>query len=118
MAEGLLRAFHGRKFTAYSAGTHPRSVNPWAVEAMRELGIDLSEHRSQHVDAFAEIPMDYVVTVCNSARESCPYAPAMERNIHHAFADPSMVRGADEEKLAAFRGARDDIRRWLKDTFG
>ena len=118
MAEGLLRAYYGDRYDVYSAGTQPSGVNPFAVEAMRDLGIDLSGHRSEHVDQFAETPMDYVVTVCDSARENCPYFPAQQQNIHHSFEDPSAVDGADAAKLAAFRRIRDEIKDWLDVTFG
>lgn len=118
MAEGLLRTYYGDRYDVYSAGTQPSGVNRFAIEAMADLGIDLSGHRSDHVDAYAETPMDYVVTVCDSARESCPYIPARQRNIHHRFEDPSAVTGADAEKRATFRRIRDEIRAWLEDTFG
>jgi len=118
MAEGLLRAYYGSRYDVYSAGTQPSGVNPFAIEAMRDLGIDLSGHRSEHVEGFAETPMDYVVTVCDSARESCPYLPARLRNIHHSFEDPSAVDGTDAMKLAAFRRIRDEIKHWLDETFG
>ncbi len=118
MAEGLLRAHYGDRYAVYSAGTEPSCVNPFAVEAMRDLGIDLSDHRSEHVDQFAQTPIDYVVTVCDSARESCPYLSARLRNIHHCFEDPSAVDGPDAMKLAAFRRIRDEIKHWLDETFG
>ena len=118
MAEGLLRAHYGDRYEVFSAGTQPSGVNPFAVEAMRDLNIDLSNHRSEHIDTFAETPMDYVVTVCDSVRESCPYLPAQQQNIHHSFEDPSAVVGPDAEKLAAFRRIRDEINVWLDETFG
>ncbi len=118
MAEGLLRTYYGDHYEVYSAGTQPSGVNPFAIEAMEDLGIDLSGHRSDHVDAYTDTPMDYVVTVCDSARESCPYLPARQQNIHHRFEDPSAVEGADAEKRAAFRRIRNEIRAWLDDTFG
>ena len=118
MAEGLLRAHYGDRYAVYSAGTEPSRVNPFAIEAMRDLGIDLSNHRSEHVDQFAQTPLDYVVTVCDSARESCPYLPARLRNIHHSFEDPSAVNGADAMKRAAFRRIRNEIKAWLDETFG
>lgn len=117
MAEGLLRARHGERFDAYSAGTEPGGVNPFAVKAMRELGIDITDHRSEHIDAYAGRPIDYVVTVCDSAREACPYFPAREKNIHQSFEDPSAATGTDEEKLAVFRRVRDEIDAWLETSF-
>lgn len=118
MAEGLLRHDYGDRYEAFSAGTHPGGVNPFAVEVMRELGIDLSGHRSEHIDVYADGTMDYVVTVCDSAREACPYLPARVRNLHESFADPSAATGSAEDKRAAFRHARDAIRAWLDATFG
>ena len=117
MAEGLLRAHYGDRYAVYSAGTQPSGVNPFAMAAMRDLAIDLADHRSEHIDQFADMPMDYVVTVCDSARESCPYLPAKQQNIHHSFEDPSAVNGTDAEKLAAFRRIRDEIKVWLDETF-
>ena len=117
LAEGLLRADHGDRFTVYSAGIEPRGVNPLAVEAMREIGIDITGHRSQHVDDFEPASMDFVVTVCDRARDTCPYLPALKRNVHRKFSDPSAVRGTNAEKLAAFRDARDKIRTWLSEEF-
>lgn len=118
MAEGLLRALHGDRYRAVSAGTHPSRVNPFAVKAMAEMGIDLGSHYSKSVDDVGDELMDVVVTVCDSARESCPYVPARERIIHHSFEDPSAVEGSDEEKLAAFRRIRDRIRAWIDSEFG
>lgn len=117
MAEGLLRAYHGSQYNVYSAGTEPSRVNPFATAAMSDLGIDISGHRSEHVDEYAGMPMDYVVTVCDSARESCPYVPAKKENIHYSFEDPSATEGSDEDKLAAFCRIRDEIKVWLETTF-
>lgn len=118
MAEGFLRARYGDDYAAFSAGTEPSGVNPFAIEVMREIGIDISGHRSESVDAYADRSFDYVVTVCDSARESCPYLPAQRQNLHRSFADPSAVAGNDEDKQAAFRAARDAIAAWIDATFG
>jgi len=117
MAEGLLRAMAGDRYDVMSVGTEPRGVHPLAVEAMREIGIDLSGHRSEHVDRYLDPPADIVVTVCDSAKEACPYVPARERLIHHSFEDPSAATGTEAERLAAFRRVRDAIRDWLEATF-
>jgi len=117
MAEGLLRAMAGDRYEVYSAGTEPRGVHPLAVRVMQELGIDLSGHRSEHVDTYRDVPMDYVVTVCDSAREHCPYVPARRRNLHQSFPDPSAVEGDEAARLEAFRRVRDQIRAWLEETF-
>jgi arsenate reductase len=117
MAEGLLRADAGDLYETYSAGTQPRGVHPLAIEVMAEVGIDIGGHRSDHVDAFDEIPMDYVITVCDSAAENCPYVPARKKLIHRSFSDPSATEGTHEEMLVVFRRARDEIRAWLRTTF-
>jgi arsenate reductase len=85
---------------------------------MEELGVDISGHYSKSVDDLGDQLMDVVVTVCDSAKEACPYVPAKERIIHHSFEDPSVVEGDDEAKLAAFRRIRDEIRVWIDSEFG
>jgi arsenate reductase (thioredoxin) len=110
MAEGILRHDGAGRLEVESAGTKPSTVRPEAIEAMREIGIDISGHRSKSVDEFAGEAFDYVVTVCDNARESCPYFPAKTRMIHRAYEDPAGVEGAWEERLAAFRRVRDEIR--------
>lgn len=112
MAEGILREQFGDRFEVYSAGTHPSIVLPWAIEALAEIGIDISHHRSKSVDEFAGREMDYVLTVCDNARQNCPYFPAKTKRIHHAFEDPAFVPGDDEARLAAFRRVRDQIREY------
>ena len=118
MAEGLLRDRHGDRFVVHSAGTEPGGVNPFAIKAMAEIGIDISSHTSDHVDAYTDEPLETVVTVCDSAREACPYLPALKRNIHKSFPDPSAVQGSEDEKLEAFRVVRDQIATWLDEEFG
>ncbi len=118
MAEGLLRAFHGAVYEAWSAGTVATSVSPVAVAVMGELGIDLSGHRSKTWKSLGSKRFDYVVTVCNSAREECPYFPAVEKNIHRSFDDPSEVNDSEEARFEAFRIIRDEIRGWLDEEFG
>jgi arsenate reductase len=114
MAEGLLRHDAGDRFEVFSAGTKPGHVRPEAITVMRELGIDLSGHRSKHVDEFAGQTFDYVLTVCDNARESCPVFPAGTRTIHHSFDDPAALQGTEEARLALFRRVRDEIREYLK----
>jgi arsenate reductase len=114
MAEGLLRHIAGDRFEVFSAGTHPSSVRPEAIAAMRELGIDISSHRSKSVDEFAGREFDYVVTVCDNARESCPVFPGTTERLHWSFPDPAAVNGGYEERLAAFRRIRDQIRERLE----
>jgi len=114
MAEGLLRHDAGDRFEVFSAGTKPGHVRPEAIAVMRELGIDLSGHRSKHVDEFAGQNFDYVLTVCDNARESCPVFPSTTRTIHHSFDDPAALEGTEEARLALFRRVRDEIREYLK----
>ena len=115
MAEGLLRDLAGDRFEVFSAGTKPGRVRPEAIAAMRELGIDISGHRSKSVDEFAQQPFDYVITVCDNARESCPVYPASVQRIHWSFEDPAAVTGSEEERMKAFREIRDQIRARLNE---
>jgi len=115
MAEGLLRHDAGDRFEVFSAGTKPSFVRPEAIAAMRELGIDISGHRSKGVDEFIGQQFDYVLTVCDNANESCPVFPGQTVRIHHSFEDPAEARGASDERLAVFRRVRDELRRYLSD---
>lgn len=110
MAEGLLRHFGGDRFEVESAGVIASFVRPQAIEAMNEIGIDISEHRSKSVDEFAGMEFDYVITVCDNANENCPVFPGRTKRIHWSFDDPAEAVGSDEEKLAIFRRVRDEIR--------
>lgn len=114
MAEGLLRDIAGERFEVESAGTEKTRVHPLAIEAMRELGIDISGHSSKTLDAFAGEPFDYVITVCDRANESCPIFPGGTERIHWSFDDPSAAAGSPEERLSAFRTVRDAIRERLR----
>ena len=117
MAEGLLRAHCGDRFEVFSAGTEPGSVHPLAIRVMSEIGIDISGHTSEHIDIYYDTLMDYVVTVCDHAAETCPYVPARIEIIHRSFSDPSAIEGSKEERLQAFREAREEIRTWLQERF-
>lgn len=114
MAEGLLRHDAGGSFDVYSAGTRPRGVRPEAVTVMAEIGIDISGHHSKSVDVFAGQPFDVVLTVCDSARESCPVFFGGSTQLHHAFDDPAALEGDDETRLRAFRRVRDELRVYLQ----
>lgn len=109
MAEGLLRNMAGDRFEVFSAGVAPSSVRPEAIEAMREIGIDISGHRSISVDEFTDQVFDYIITVCDNARESCPVFPGRANRIHWSFDDPAAVEGNHETRLAAFRRVRTEI---------
>lgn len=110
MAEGIIRNLFGDRFEVFSAGTHPSIVRPEAITAMAEVGIDISHHRSKSIEEFAGREIDYVLTVCDNARENCPYFPAKTKMIHHSFEDPAAVEGDEETRVAAFRRVRDQIR--------
>jgi len=117
MAEGWLRALRGESYEAYSAGTQPWRVNPLAVKAMARAGVDISSHRSKGVEEFSGQEFDLVVTVCDNARESCPYFPNAKSFLHHSFTDPAAASGSEEERLAVFEKVRDEIREWIEQTF-
>jgi len=104
MAEGLLRHEAGDRFEVFSAGTRPTSVRPEAIAAMAEIGIDISKHRSKSVDEFVGQDLDYVITVCSNAQETCPVFPGATQRLHWPFEDPSVAEGAP-----AFRRIRDQI---------
>lgn len=110
MAEGLLRHDGGRRFEVESAGVVKSFVRPQAIAAMEEIGIDITGHRSKSVDEFTGQEFDYVITVCDNAKESCPVFPGKTQRIHWSFDDPADAEGSDEEKLLVFRRVRDEIR--------
>lgn len=118
MAEGLLRAFYGDRYEAYSAGTQPTHISPYAIKVMAEMGIDISAQYSKNVDVFYGMKFDYIVTVCNHAKEACPLFQGGEMCLHSGFEDPSQVEGSEEEKLAFFRHTRNAIKDWIDKTFG
>ena len=114
MAEGLLRHDAGDRFTVESAGTKPSTVRPEAITVMKEVGIDITSHRSKHVDEFAGQDFDYVVTVCDNAKASCPVFFGRAMRLHHSFNDPAAVEGSEEKRLGAFRTIRDELRSYLQ----
>ncbi len=113
MAEGLLRHMAGDQYEVYSAGTKPVGLNPNAIKAMSEVGIDISKHRSKSVDEFAEQKFDYVISVCDNAKESCPFFPGGGKRIHRSFEDPAAT--PKEKQMESFRRVRDEISGWLSD---
>ncbi len=117
MAEGLLATLAGDRFDVFSAGTAPSTVNPLAIRAMQERGLDISNQRSKHLNEYIDRPFDYVITVCDNAAESCPMFPSPARRIHWSFPDPAAIKGTEEERLQSFRHIRDAIeaqfREWL-----
>jgi arsenate reductase len=109
MAEGFLRAVAGDRLEVASAGTEKMKVHPLAIRAMSEEGIDISRHTSKTLDEFLDQPWDYVITVCDSANESCPMFPAAAKRLHWSFPDPASAAGSEEVRLATFRQVRDAI---------
>ncbi len=118
MAEGFLRAMAGDRFEAGSAGTEKTSVNPLAIRAMAELGIDLGGHASKLYEDVASESWDYLITVCDDANERCPWVPGSVQRLHWSFPDPSRATGTEEERLAVFRRVRDQIEERLTDWLG
>ena len=114
MAEGLLGHDAGDRFEVESAGTQPGHVRPEAIVVMKELGIDISGHRSKHVDEFQGQSFDCVLTVCDNAKENCPVFPGHSKRVHKGFEDPAALQGTEEERLSLFRRVRDEIRNYLK----
>jgi len=103
MAEGLMNYYLSDRYIAFSAGTKPTGVNPYAIKVMKELGIDISNHKSKSVLEFKGEKFDYVVTVCDSAKENCPFFPGAKEYIHQSFEDPSSFEGNEDEKFNKFR---------------
>ena len=115
LAEGLIRHDFGDRVDVFSAGVVPSHVRPEAIAVMREIGIDISTHRSKHVSEFAGREFDDVITVCDTANEQCPIFPGRARRHHRDFTDPAAAPGSEEQRIAAFRQARDELRHWLTD---
>jgi arsenate reductase (thioredoxin) len=117
MAEGWARALRGDVVEAYSAGVEPHGMNPRAVQVMREAGVDISGHRSKHVDELRDVPLDYVVTVCDHANETCPLFPGETKVVHVGFDDPPRLAKeakSEEEALGHYRRVRDEIRHFIE----
>jgi len=110
MAEGLLRHDGDNRFEVASAGVSPTHVRPEAIAVMKEIGIDISGHRSKSVDEFIDREFDYVITVCDNANEQCPVFPGETKRIHWSFDDPAGVKGDGEQRLSVFRRVRDEVR--------
>ena len=117
MAEGLLEHICRDKFEICSAGTKPSIVRPESIKVLAELDIDISANRSKSVNEFSGKEFDYVLTVCDNAKENCPFFPAKTRLIHHSFEDPAIIEGDEITRLNAFRRVRDQIQNYLKNDF-
>lgn len=114
MAEGFINHYFEDNYRAFSAGTKPSKVNPYAIKAMAEVGIDISKNTSKHIDEFKNEAFDMVVTVCNNAKESCPVYFGKAAKYHWPFYDPAEATGTEEEILKAFRNVREEIFEKLK----
>ena len=114
MAHGYFQHFGKGEWEVYSAGVETHGVNPIAIGVMAEDGIDISDHTSNHVDEYADIEFDVVLTVCDSAKERCPFFPAKIKRIHHSFEDPAQVSGTASEVIQSFRRIRDEIKAYCE----
>lgn len=114
IAEAYLRFFAKDKAEIYSAGVETHGVNPRAIASMKEDGIDISHHTSNHVNEYATIDFDFIITVCDNAKERCPYFPSKAKKLHHNFSDPAKATGSEEQINAAFRLVREEIKEYSK----
>ena len=118
MAEGILRHFKGDEYEVFSAGTNPSEVDKRAIKVMAEIGIDISHHRSKSVEEFLDKDFDFVITVCDKAKETCPVFYRPSKRIHWSFIDPKDATGSEEEILQVFRKVRDEIKLRILEEFG
>jgi arsenate reductase len=116
IAEGILNAIYGSSYNAFSAGNIPNTVNSYVIEILKEIGIDLSKHASKSIEEFRGKEFDYVVTLCDNAKETCPYFPG-KKLIHRDFPDPADAKGSKEDILNVFRKVRDQIKDFVIETF-
>lgn len=114
MAEGYLRHFANGKVKIYSAGIETHGVNSRAIAVMREDGIDISHHTSNKIEEFKNLDFDYIITVCDNAKENCPYFPSTAKKFHHNFPDPAKLKGSEEDMIQQFRKVRDRIKIYCK----
>jgi arsenate reductase len=117
MAEGFLNALYGDRYEGFSAGIEPTQINPHAVKVMAEIGIDISTHHSKSIEDFRGKNFNYVITVCDYAKKTCPFFPG-EKILHKGFEDPSDFKGTEDVVLKEVRRVRDEIKDWLEITFG
>ncbi len=114
IAEAYLRQFAGDKAKVYSAGIEVHGVNPKAISTMKEDGLDISNHTSNHVDEYQHLDFDFVITVCDNAKEACPFFPTTAKKFHHNFLDPAKAIGSEEEILTEFRKVREMIKAYCR----
>jgi len=118
MAEAILNKLYGDRYTAFSAGTDPTQIDPLVVLVMREIGVDVSDCRSKGLNLFNNSNMDYAITLCDQAKESCPYYPGGIEHLHKGFSDPSELKGKTEDVINGYRRIRDEIQNWIEKEFG
>lgn len=118
MAEAFINFFYGNLYDVFSAGIKPGNLNLFVVEAMKEIGIDISGNRTKSISEFTGQKFDYIVTVCDEAKEACPYFPGGAQYIHKSFEDPSSFAGTNEEVMEKVRKVRDEVKNWVIETFG
>mgnify|MGYP001566274732 CR=1 FL=1 len=118
MAEAILNKLYGDRYMAFSAGTDPTQIDPLVVLVMIEIGIDVSNYRSKGLNIFKDSTLDYVITLCDQAKESCPYFPGGNLHLHRGFSDPSEFKGKSEDVINGYRRIRDEIKNWIEKEFG
>jgi len=114
IAEGYLRFFAGKKASIYSAGIETHGVNPRAIAIMKEDGVDISKHTSNNVEEYKDLDFDFVITVCDNAKENCPYFPSSALKFHENFPDPARAKGTEQEIMQEFRNVRDMIKSYCE----
>jgi arsenate reductase (thioredoxin) len=115
IAEGYLRHFAGNKAEVFSAGVETHGVNPRAIQIMKEDGIDISKHTSNNVEEYRDVPFDFVITVCDNAKERCPYYPTIAKTFHYNFPDPAKASGTEEQIMEQFREVRNMIKKYSQE---
>jgi arsenate reductase len=118
MAEPLLNKIYGDRYTAFSTGSDPTQIDPLVISVMSEIGIDVSNYRSKGLTVFKDARFNCVVTVCDQAKESCPYFPGGNLHLHKGFPDPSEFKGQPEDVINGYRRIRDEIKKWIEKEFG
>ena len=118
MAEAFLNTIYGDRYSAFSAGSDPTQIDSLVISVMNEVGIDVSGCKSKGLNIFEHYNFDYVVTVCDQAKESCPYFPGGNLHLHKGFPDPSGFKGKPEDVINGYRRIRDEIKNWIEKEFG
>lgn len=114
IAQGYLQYYAGVTASIYSAGIETHGVNPKAIQTMKEEGLDITHHTSNHIDEYRNIVFDFIITVCDNAKENCPYFPSTAKRFHHNFPDPAKAIGSDEDIMDSFRSVRNEIKQYCR----